>query len=192
MKNKIILLGLVIVVAVFSYLLLEPEVVDSGRLTVTTEQATEGDPPEYREYEYGSKEYEDYTFTAYWPSGQKRIIPFHESMLTKSEAKKFEDIGKHEIEFQYQKGVATLKIEVILPKDLMHHILIFNSQGGNPIDSVYNIDHGTTITFPIPIRDGHVFIGWYTSQDDLGELVNQDSPITKSMILYAKWEELLS
>jgi uncharacterized repeat protein (TIGR02543 family) len=192
MKGKLILLGFSTLVLASSYLLVETEIVDCGRLTVTTEQATEGTPPEYREYEYGSRDYEDYTFTAYWPSGQKRIIPFHESMLKETEAQKFDEIGKHEIEFLYQKSKVTLKIEVILPKDTLHHVLIFNSQGGTPIDSIHDINHGATIILPTPERDGHVFLGWYDTQDYLGDLIDRNTPITNSMILYAKWEELLS
>ncbi len=36
--------------------------VDIGRLTITVEEATQGDKPEHRTYTYGSHEYDDCTF----------------------------------------------------------------------------------------------------------------------------------
>ena len=37
--------------------------VDAGRVTITIEEASQGDKPEYRTYTYGSHEYEDFTMT---------------------------------------------------------------------------------------------------------------------------------
>jgi hypothetical protein len=46
---------------------------DPGRLTVTTEEATQGDKPEYRTYTYGSHEYDDMTFTVQTGPGMTKL-----------------------------------------------------------------------------------------------------------------------
>lgn len=47
--------------------------VDPGRLTVTTEEATQGDKPDYRTYTYGSHEYDDMTFTVQQGPGMQKL-----------------------------------------------------------------------------------------------------------------------
>jgi hypothetical protein len=47
--------------------------VDPGRLRVTTEEATQGDKPEYRTYTYGSHEYDDMTFTVQTGPGMTKL-----------------------------------------------------------------------------------------------------------------------
>lgn len=47
--------------------------VDPGRLTVTTEEATQGDKPDYRTYTYGSHEYDDMTFTVQQGPGMTKL-----------------------------------------------------------------------------------------------------------------------
>jgi hypothetical protein len=47
--------------------------VDAGRLTVTVEEATQGDKPEYRTYTYGSHEYEDFTMTVQQGPGMVKL-----------------------------------------------------------------------------------------------------------------------
>jgi hypothetical protein len=47
--------------------------VDCGRLTVTVEEATQGDKPEYRSYTYGSHEYEDFTMVVQQGPGNVKL-----------------------------------------------------------------------------------------------------------------------
>lgn len=185
--------GLIIIVLLgVSYLIVEPEIVDCGRLTVTTEEATQGDNPEYKPYEYGSHDYENYSIIAHYPSGLTRKIPFHPSMVSSDDYEKFNTLGKHEIEVTYQKAKSVIKIEVILSTGLSNHIVIFQSNGGNLIPDIVNIPHSSTIQLPIPIKSGHVFLGWYLDEHFSGNPFNNQVPVTSSMVLYAKWEEMLS
>ena len=187
MRTKIVLSALCAVLAATTYLVFEPVVIDCGRLTVTTEEATSGDQPEYRAYTYGSHEYEDYTCSAYWPSGQYRKIPFNQVIISQEDYDKFNILGRHEIEVTYQKGKTTLKIEVVLPDDPFFHVLIFDSAGGLPVEAMLNIPTGTVVQLPVPHKAGHEFVGWFTTPGLDGMRVDSQTPITQSMVLYARW-----
>lgn len=47
--------------------------VDAGRVTVSVEEATQGDLPEYRTYAYGSHQYEDLTMVVQQGPGMTKI-----------------------------------------------------------------------------------------------------------------------
>lgn len=47
--------------------------VDPGRVTISIEEATQGDKPEYRTYTYGSHEYEDLTMTLQQAPGNSKL-----------------------------------------------------------------------------------------------------------------------
>ena len=47
--------------------------VSGGELTITVEEATRGDRPDYREYTYGSHEYGDLTFTVQTGPGMTKL-----------------------------------------------------------------------------------------------------------------------
>lgn len=96
-------------------------------------------------------------------------------------------------------------------------ILGYNTMGGNSIESTkFCIDcDEQTITLPVPVREGYKFLGWYTGVDyttrieinsnrsnDLKKIafvrlpnvvIDNDNcirKVTKTAILYAKWEEI--
>jgi len=189
MKMKVligILVGVFTVIA--GYIALEPVVVDCGRLTVTSEETTSGDIPEYRTYEYGSREYEDWTIKAIWPSGQYKIIPFNPSMLSTEDRTKLNQVGKHELMIVYKQASTTLKIEVVQTRLFR---IDFDTNGGAPINPITGITHGTVIMVPIPVRNGYRFMGWFLDVA-LSEELNPNTPITTSLTLHAKWEPLLS
>jgi uncharacterized repeat protein (TIGR02543 family) len=183
---------IVFLVVSATYLVFEPKIVDCGRLTVTTEEVSQGDAPEYKTYTYGSHEYEDFTIVAHYPSGLSRKIPFHASMVSNSDYEKFSILGKQEIEVFYQQAKSILKIEVVLPKDVSNHIIIFNSHGGSHLPDIRNIPNGSTVVLPIPTKSGYVFLGWYPDEEFKGDALDHQTPITSSMVLHAKWEALLS
>ena len=47
--------------------------VDPGRVTITTEETTQGDQPDYRAYTYGAHEYEDFTMTVQQGPGMVKL-----------------------------------------------------------------------------------------------------------------------
>lgn len=47
--------------------------IDPGRVTVSVEEATQGDKPEYRTYTYGKHEYEDLTMTVQQAPGMVKL-----------------------------------------------------------------------------------------------------------------------
>jgi uncharacterized repeat protein (TIGR02543 family) len=74
-----------------------------------------------------------------------------------------------------------------IAKDKIGYSISFNSLGGTPLKSIANITPQTIVTAPEnPELEGYVFDGWYTEP----EYTNQwsfSNPITKDLILYAKW-----
>ncbi len=169
------------------YLALEPATTDCGRLEVVSEEATQGDVPEYREYTYGSHEYDDYAIVAYWPSGQKRLVPFTMDMLSASDQAKFAIPGKHVLTVSYKGSATTLKIEVIL-----YHLVTFVTNGAPAIDELAGIRDQAEIVLPVPAREGYEFLGWYREPDFSGNPLPATLIVTEDLVLYARWEELLS
>jgi phage tail-like protein len=47
--------------------------VDAGRVTVSVEECTQGDKPEYRTYTYGAHDYEDFTMTVQQGPGMVKL-----------------------------------------------------------------------------------------------------------------------
>lgn len=101
-------------------------------------------------------------------------------------------------------------------KEIENVILGYNSMGGNSLNSTnFCIEcDEQSITLPTPVRDGYKFMGWYTGTDystrieitsnksnDLKKISfvrlpnilidekNCTKNVTKTAILYAKWEE---
>jgi uncharacterized repeat protein (TIGR02543 family) len=169
-----------------TYLALEPIIVEDGRLTVTTEETTEGETPEYRTYTFGSHAYEEFVINVHYPSGRTKKIPFNESMISESDLQKFEKIGKHEILISFKKATLVLKIEVVLPSNPYIHVVIFETNGGNLIPALTNIENGSVINLPIPVKPGYIFLGWYQDKN-LQVYANQTFVVNQSVILYALW-----
>lgn len=67
--------------------------------------------------------------------------------------------------------------------------VIFDSQGGSQIAEIANITPGSTVELPRPEREGYVFGGWYTLCDGAGTRYTSESPIQKTLILYALWTD---
>jgi uncharacterized repeat protein (TIGR02543 family) len=69
--------------------------------------------------------------------------------------------------------------------DIQHYTVSFDADGGNPAPAPQNIANGGKIIMPPPMtKTGYGFKGWST--DDESEW-NFNSPVTKNLILYAKW-----
>jgi uncharacterized repeat protein (TIGR02543 family) len=69
-------------------------------------------------------------------------------------------------------------------------IITFETNGGVAIDPI-DLSEVENFTFPTPIKEGYVFLGWFINSE-LTEPLNLKSPIDQSMTLYAKWREVLT
>lgn len=75
------------------------------------------------------------------------------------------------------------------------YTISFNANGGTLTDNAtQNVKHGEKIAEPsMPTREGHAFLGWYTSNDKgltLSETAYDfDTVATGDVHLYAKWHE---
>ncbi len=68
----------------------------------------------------------------------------------------------------------------------------FDTQGGNVIESIKDIEGGNTITLPEdPVKDGYVFAGWFTEPEAKGIYFDENTPVIESITLYAAWEKIL-
>ena len=75
------------------------------------------------------------------------------------------------------------------------YTISFNANGGTLTDNAtQTVKHGEKLAEPsMPTREGHAFLGWYTSNDEgltLGEIAYDfDTVATGDVHLYAKWHE---
>ena len=67
----------------------------------------------------------------------------------------------------------------------------FDTQGGEPIKSIINVDKGSSINLATPVRDGCDFIGWFTEPNEKGEEFTEDSIVNNDMVLFAAWKQNL-
>ena len=75
---------------------------------------------------------------------------------------------------------------VLYAKWIVSFTVTFEADGGSSVDS-QTVEPGKNATKPTdPTREGLVFAGWYTDVD-CTTVFDFDEPITKHIILYAKW-----
>lgn len=80
-------------------------------------------------------------------------------------------------------------------------VLTFDSVGGSQVAAIKGLPKGKTfeelsqteefeyLKWPVPVKEGLYFAGWYESPDYQGELVDQFTVLETSMTLYAKWSK---
>ncbi|WP_353092719.1 InlB B-repeat-containing protein [Tissierella praeacuta] len=108
--------------------------------------------------------------------GYKFIGWYEDSSLTK--------------EFNFNTEITNdLTVYVKWEKELAkEYTVIFNTDGGNSINSK-KLTVGEKVSRPSdPTKEGHKFIGWY-EDSNLTKVFNFNTPITKDITLYAKWEK---
>lgn len=79
--------------------------------------------------------------------------------------------------------------------------LTFNSMGGSRVASIEGLPKGSTfeqlqssliysyLKWPVPVKEGLYFNGWYKTADCSGEPFDKQTVIDSSITLYAKWGE---
>ena len=68
----------------------------------------------------------------------------------------------------------------------------FNSQGGSAVSST-TARHANSYrleTYPIPVRNGYTFLGWYRESGCIHSWLANDI-VTSNMVLYAKWASIV-
>ena len=68
----------------------------------------------------------------------------------------------------------------------IEYTVTFDSQGGSEVDSITRIENEAIGTLPVPTKEGHSFLGWYTSTE-YTEQINSSTPVTADVTYYAKW-----
>ena len=72
------------------------------------------------------------------------------------------------------------------------YTVTFDTQGGNEIASLINVEHGSYITKPLqdPVKEGYTFEGWYTTHECKTKFDFENQQITEDTVIYAKWNML--
>lgn len=69
------------------------------------------------------------------------------------------------------------------------YTVMFDSQGGNTVDSITGVSPGSQILAPqTPLREGYIFQGWYTESDCKNVWNFAERTVDQDITLYAKWE----
>ena len=70
------------------------------------------------------------------------------------------------------------------------YTVVFNSNGGSPVESI-TVNEGEIINKPVnPTRDGYTFVNWF-EEEALVKAFDFSTKITKNWTLYAGWEEIV-
>ena len=68
------------------------------------------------------------------------------------------------------------------------YTLTFLTEGGLAIEPISNIEYNSTITLPIPSKEGYIFKGWFTGNTvNDGHFTNL-TKVKDNITLYARWE----
>lgn len=68
--------------------------------------------------------------------------------------------------------------------------IIFNSNGGTPVDTISGVQMGTIIAKPInPTKKSSVFYGWYTDKTYKTRWNFNTNKVTENLVLYALWNK---
>lgn len=66
--------------------------------------------------------------------------------------------------------------------------ITYDTNGGNSLDEGSYTIESETITLPVPVRDKHIFLGWYTNQNLSGQPITTiPKGSTGDKVFYAKW-----
>lgn len=66
--------------------------------------------------------------------------------------------------------------------------IVFNENGGTNVNDYQMVDYGTNITYPIPIKSGYQFTGWFLDNQTFQTPYSNPYMEDKNITLYAKWD----
>lgn len=64
----------------------------------------------------------------------------------------------------------------------------FHGNNGIEYSDEINIDYGSSVELPVPEKVGYTFVGWFTGETVNDEQFSNESQITSSLVLFARWE----
>lgn len=92
--------------------------------------------------------------------------------------------------FTVQVGSVTTTFSVLGIQEPQYTVS-FYSNGGSYVEPISGIKENQTISMPAtPNREGYEFKGWYLDNNTFGTEFTSEYKITKSIIVFAKWEKL--
>ncbi|MGN0504697.1 MAG: InlB B-repeat-containing protein [Ruminococcus sp.] len=92
---------------------------------------------------------------------------------------------------KFLKGTSLKDNGKILLSEAKNYTVIFNCNGGSPIESQI-VQENSTIQQPTaPTKEGYTFAGWY-SDSGLTQAFDFNTPISTDITLYAKWNEIIN
>ena len=68
--------------------------------------------------------------------------------------------------------------------------IVFETNGGETIEPLTDLQSGQVIKLPEPKKAGHMFIGWYTNEEFDGKAIEGRYEYTEDVTLYACWLKL--
>ncbi|MEG0327889.1 MAG: InlB B-repeat-containing protein, partial [Erysipelothrix sp.] len=87
-------------------------------------------------------------------------------------------------------GYVNYQVIMDVSDAVLHHKVEFDTNGGNEIDPILNIENGTIIDAPSdPIKPGYTFGGWFLDNNEFNIDFDFSNPITRDITLYADWGE---
>ena len=66
-------------------------------------------------------------------------------------------------------------------------VVKFDSNGGAPVGSITVTIGNAVGTLPTPVRDGYLFLGWYSGKDATGYFLTPDTKVVVDTTFYAYW-----
>ncbi len=78
---------------------------------------------------------------------------------------------------------------VSVDQEFTGHLLTFDSTGGNFIEPI-KVENGSVVVLPIPIKEGHKFLGWFTGDGPNDIQLNDFTPIFRDVNVLASWKKI--
>jgi alpha-tubulin suppressor-like RCC1 family protein len=65
----------------------------------------------------------------------------------------------------------------------------FNTVGGTLVEPIV-VRRGQSFVLPVPEKEGHAFLGWFTSEEPNGTEFTGEIPVVSRVLLYARWQPM--
>ena len=65
--------------------------------------------------------------------------------------------------------------------------IIFETNGGEELEALSGLTVGQSVKLPTPVKEGHMFIGWYDNEELLGKTLPNKYTYEEDITLYACW-----
>ena len=100
----------------------------------------------------------------------------------------YDPVGHTFIEWDHDLTTITSNLNVYPVVEALRYDVVFDVQGGDPVDPVLDVAYGATVALPIPEREGHRFLGWHLGTTSTATEFTDHSIVTGDTTLYAHWQ----